>query len=89
MSVRWSTIPRRANACSGLMYRSVPSRSPRGGQARITLEPCQPEVGDPELSIVVDQKIGGLDIAVNHSQAVRMLQRLGGLDPQPRDQPEK
>lgn len=39
----------------------------------------QSEVRNPEIAPHIDQQIGRLDIAVHHTQLVRVLQRLGCL----------
>ncbi len=39
----------------------------------------QPEVGEPEFSATVKEKVGGLDVAVEDSLIVRVLQSLCGL----------
>ena len=40
---------------------------------------CQPEIGDPDRSLVVDQEIGRLDIAMDDTVMMGMSQRLGRL----------
>ena len=54
-------------------------------QAGIAAEPGQAEVRDPELALRIDHEIGGLDVAVDHAQRMRVVERLGRLDAQPGD----
>ena len=53
------------------------------------LEPGQAEVGDPQLTAVVDQQVRRLDVAVDHAQMMCVLEGLGGLDAQPGDLAEE
>ena len=50
------------------------------GQIRPALRLRQPEVGDQETPLGVDQQVRRLDVAVDHAQLMGMLQGLGRLD---------
>ena len=41
----------------------------------IVWQPRQPEIGDPEVVTVIDQQIRRLDVAMNHTDLVGMLER--------------
>ncbi len=46
------------------------------GQALIGVHgPCDPEVGDLHLTLVGDEDVSGLDVAVDHPMAVRVVER--------------
>ena len=82
MSVRWSTTPPWAWACSGLMYLRVPTSIAGVRQAQVAGEPRQAEVGDPECAIAIDQEVGRLDVAMDDAQAMGVVERIGSLDSQ-------
>ena len=45
----------------------------------------QPEVGDPDVPLGVEQEVGGLDVAVDHPLAVGVVQCVGDLGSEPGD----
>jgi hypothetical protein len=47
------------------------------GQTRVRQPARQAEVGNPDISLRVDQQVGGLDVAVDHALVMRVLQRIG------------
>ena len=52
------------------------------GQPGLAVAVGQTEVGNPHAALSVHQQVGRLDIAMDHAQLVRVLQRLGRLHPQ-------
>src|SRR5262249_22478383 len=54
-------------------------------QAHFILKTSQTEVGDPEVASGVDEEVSRFDIAVEDSQAMSVLERLGGLLTEPSD----
>jgi hypothetical protein len=48
-------------------------------QAQVRGEPRQAEIGDPERAIGIDEEVGRLDVAMENSQAMGVLERVGGL----------
>ena len=48
-------------------------------------ESRQAEVGDPERAVGIDQEVGRLDVAMDDSQAMGVVKRVGGLGAQPGD----
>ena len=71
-------------ACSGLMYAGVPTVTPdlretsRALRRRREHRLADPEVGDERVP-VVQHDVLGLDVAVHHAVAVRVVQRVGHL----------
>ena len=53
----------------------------RGGHGGIGLDSRQPEVGDPDPSLHVEQQVTRLNVAVNDALSVCVVQRLGNLNP--------
>src|SRR5262249_4285888 len=49
------------------------------GQAVVTLDLGQAEVGDPETALGVEQQVRGLDVSVEDAPGVRVIERLGRL----------
>ena len=59
--------------------------SPVTGDAGVLLQPCQSEIGDPQITMHIEQKIAGLNVAVQDALLVGIGQGLGRLDPEPSD----
>ena len=69
----------------GLLGAHVAERSHQvagHGEARVVLEAGQAEIGDKESAAIVDHQVGGLDVAVDYSDGVGVLDGFGGLDAQ-------
>jgi len=47
------------------------------------LQPGEAEVGDPEFTLLVDQEVRRLDVTMQDASLVRVLERLGRLEPEP------
>ncbi len=63
-------------SCSGDMYGTVPTTPPVLRQSHIARQLGQPEVDDLHLAIGQQHDVGGLDVAMNDAQAVRLRQSL-------------
>ena len=68
----------------GLLGRRVPCRTEhcalRLGPGRLGQGPGQTEVGDAQALVVAEQQVGGLDVAVDETPAVGVVQRPGGVE---------
>ncbi len=82
-------VDRPAHGLLGAHVPEGPHQVAGHGQARVVPEPGQAEVGDPERAPLVDQDVGRLDVAVDHPQAVGVLDRLRRLDAQVGHRPEE
>ena len=71
-------------ACSGLMYAGVPTDDADLRETRLAVRRrrehrlADPEVGDERMP-VVEHDVLGLDVAVHHAVAVRVVERVGHL----------
>jgi hypothetical protein len=69
----------------GLLGRRVARRADhrtrRLRPARFRQRPCQAEVGDAHDAVLVEQEVGGLDVAVDEAAGVRVLERGRDLAP--------
>ena len=82
MSVRWSTPP----PGQRLLGAHVPERADHVAGAReaeVAGESGQAEVGDPDRAVGVDQEVGRLDVAMEDTQAMGVVQRIRRLEAQP------
>ena len=52
------------------------------GQAVISLDLGQPEVGHPDVPLGVEEQVAGFDVPVEDAAGVGVVQRLGGLQGQ-------
>src|SRR5262245_35687431 len=76
----------------GLLRAHVPQRAQhvaRHGELRVIVDMSEAEIRDPQVAAGIDQEIGGLDVAVYYTQAVRVLQGLGGLNAEVSHRPEE
>jgi hypothetical protein len=68
-----------------LLRRGVAGRSQHGigrlRPGRLGQRPGDPEVGDGEAALVVEQQVGGLDVPVDETLAVGIVQAVGHLEP--------
>ncbi len=72
----------------GLLGAHVPERADHVAgvrQAEIAGESRQAEIGDPECTVGIDQEVGRLDVAMDDTQAMGVVERIGGLGTQPGD----
>ncbi len=53
-----------------------------GAQAGMTLQQRNAEIGNPQVAAPVHQQVGRLDVAVDHTLLMRMVQGLGRIDAQ-------
>ena len=60
-----------------------PQQVARHGQAGARLAMGQPEIGDPQVGVQINQQIGRLDVAMHHAHLVGVFQGEGGLHAQP------
>ena len=79
MSLRASRL-RSPAACSGLMYSTVPTEIPSPGHARFghTARESNAEVGEQRFT-VLEEDVLGLYVAMEHTLAMREVQRAGDL----------
>ena len=61
----------------------------RHRQSLLTLNLSQPEVGDPQVVVVIDQQVRRLHIPMNDPHRVRITQRLRRLPTERRDVPTR
>ncbi len=62
-------------ACSGDAYRAVPNTTPDGSvQAASAIAACEPEVGDAQPTLLVEQQVRRLDVSVDDASAMRVLE---------------
>ena len=70
-------------AGAGLLGTHVSRRAEQAvvvGQARVGQPASQAEVGHPDVPLGIDQQVGGLDVAVDHSLVVGVRQGIGRLE---------
>ena len=74
-----------AGFAAGLLGAGVASgaqhRAGRLGPRRLGQRAGEPEVADAQPSLLAEQEVGGLDVAVHEAARVRVLEAAGGLEP--------
>ena len=54
-----------------------------GREAGVGIEAGQSEVGDPKLALLVQHQVRGLDVAMDDSALMGVIEGFGGLDAEP------
>ena len=67
-----------------VLQRAQEPTAPAAPHARLAENLRQPEVGERQRTVAVDQQVGRLDVAVQDAPAVGMAERLGDADEPPR-----